>query len=148
MLRVRADDPDKRDTLVRAFQRIRRLHPGRTFSLAITANVILKADDKESYRIYYGQSYGSAKAIFAGQRSDVEGKADRLFREHLLTTDADAAAVPTEFDREEFAAIFKRNFETSAVTVHSILNVVFIFGLGLEDYEKDRTVGQKLIKLW
>jgi hypothetical protein len=148
VLRLSVRDPDKTRSLVRAYLRLDRLHPGATFSVALSANVVLRHSVRNTFKLYFGQSFGRAKSIFAGQRNGVEGKSDRLYKEYSVGSASDAKRLPTTFSREEFGELFSQNYESSAVVVHSVVNLIYIFGLGLENFERDQQVGRTLTKVW
>jgi hypothetical protein len=150
VLRVSASsDPETiRADVVRGFKRLDRIHPGSTFSLVLTANVVLRHSVSNTFKFYFGQSFGVAKTILSGQRRASDGRSERAYTEYKLSSVQDAREVPVEFRREDFGEIFALNYESSAVVVHSVVNVIFIFGLGLKNYERESTTGNKLTKLW
>ena len=123
-----------------------RLHPGATFHLVVTGNVVLRNITTNTFKVFFGQSFGRAKTNFFGQRKG--GEDDRLFKEYSVGSVQDAGRVPVSFTREDFGQIFNQNYESSSVVIHSMVNYVYIFGLGLKNYEKQVTTGRKLTKLW
>jgi hypothetical protein len=145
VLRVSANDPDKTTSIVRAYKVLDDRYPGSRFAVCVSANVVLKHSEKLTFKLYFGQSFGKAKAIFVGQRRDVEGKSDRLFKEYSVASAKEARALPTTFTREEFGTLFAQNYENSSVVVHSVVNLIYIFGLGLPRFD-DRDGG--LTTLW
>jgi hypothetical protein len=148
VLRLSAHDTDKQRSLVRAYKQLDDRYPGERFSVCLTANVTLKHTQKSTFKLYFGQSFGRAKSIFAGQRRDVEGKSDRLFKEYSVSSVMEAKALPTQFSKEEFGALFAQNFENSSVVVHSVVNLIYIFGLGLNNFVHDSKVGASLTTFW
>ena len=148
VLRVPVNDPDKTRSLVRAYRQLDNRYPGATFAVCVTANVILRHTVKSTFKLYFGQSFGRAKSIFVGQRRDVEGKSDRLWKEYSVSSVMEAKALPTVFGKEEFGALFAQNYENSSVVVHSVVNLIYIFGLGLTNFVLDGKVGASLTTFW
>jgi len=145
VLRLSVNDPDKKRSLARAYKRLDDRCPGSRFAVCVSANVVLRHTQKLTFKLYFGQSFGKAKAIFVGQRKDVEGKSDRLYKEYSVASATEARALPTTFTREEFGSLFAQNYESSSVVVHSVVNIIYIFGLGLPQFG-DRDVG--LTTIW
>jgi hypothetical protein len=145
VLRLSVNDPDKKRSLARAYKRLDDRYPGSRFAVCVSANVVLRHTQKLTFKLYFGQSFGKAKAIFVGQRKDVEGKSDRLYKEYSVASATEARALPTTFTREEFGSLFAQNYESSSVVVHSVVNIIYIFGLGLPQFG-DRDVG--LTTIW
>ena len=135
---------------MRAFSRLAELYPSETFFVNVTSNVILKEIGRESYSVFYGQGFGKfARELFFGKGGEEKLAVESLYQEHRVTDISDAANLPITFSVEDFATVYKRTFSSSSVNVLSLINLIYIFSLGLENYERDkRTQGQKWIKLF
>ena len=151
ILRVNAQSPEgsKREHLRRAFMRMTQVYTGKTLYVTLTANVILRSDTASEFSVYFGQSFGSAKAVYFGQEHDPStGHLKRLFTEFAVQTRADLEDLPVNFTTEDFARIYKRNFERSGVSVHRVLSLVYIFSVGIENYEREHTQSLTPLRLF
>lgn len=140
ILRVSADasETHKVASLRKAYQHMSRLYPDQTLHVTLTANVILRSTTEPSFSVYFGQSFGNAKSVFFGQEHDpVSGGISRIFSEFSLREASDLGSLPTRFTTEDFSAIYKRNFARSNVAVHRMISLVYLFAVGLENYERD-----------
>lgn len=143
VLRVNAahSDAARKASIRKAFDQMSRRYPEQTLYVTVTANVILRATDHSSFSVYFGQSFGNAKAIFFGQEHNPDtGEISKLFTEYEVTEASDLEALPRRFTTEDFAGLYKRNFERSKIAVHQVISHVYLFGVGLEKYERDRTL--------
>jgi hypothetical protein len=151
VLRVAADATDsyKRAQLRKAFLQMNKRYPGRTVYATLTANVILRSTVSASYSCFFGQSFGSGKAVFFGAKHDsVTGNVSKLFTEFALSERADLADLPINFTVEDFAGIYKRNFSKSEVVVDRVISLIYIFSIGLENYEREHTQSRTPIRLF
>lgn len=139
-LRLAYRSKNKRAALVRAFQQMRRSYPGSTFYVTLTANVVLRHQTEGTFQVFYGQSYGRAKSVYLGQVVDEDGELEQLFQEFPVSSESDAAALPTDWAVSDFQELFKRNFANSNVAVHEIISLVYFFSKGLEHYERQKTL--------
>lgn len=134
-------DAFKKFSIRKAFDQMSRRYPNQTLFVTVTANVILRATDHPSFSIYFGQSFGSAKAVFFGQEHHpTTGEITKLFSEFSVDEAGDLEALPRRFTTEDFEGIYKRNFSNSKVVVHQVISLVYLFAVGMENYERDRTL--------
>ncbi len=143
VLRVSAAAPDaaKAAHLRRAYKQMSSRYPGRTLYATLTANVVLRSTTpgSSSFSVYFGQSFGSARSIYYGQEHDRDsGRLRRLFAEFSLGDRSDLSRLPLNFTQEDFAGLYKRNFERSNVAVHQVISLVYLFSVGLENYAEAR----------
>jgi hypothetical protein len=151
VLRVsaKASEAAVRNHLDRAYRELSEAYYDEPVYVTLTANVVLKSTTSSSYSLYFGQSFGSARAVFFGQEHDpVSGELTRLFSEYVLESRADLASLPVNFTTEDFAAIYKRNFSKSNVVVKSVVSLVYIFSTGLERYERDHTLDRTPLRVF
>jgi hypothetical protein len=151
VLRVNAGASESyiRKQLEKAYKRLDGYFPGRTAYVTLTANVILRSTVERSFSVYFGQSFGNAKTLFYGQTHDpVTGEVSQLFTEFELETRSDLATLPVRFTTEDFASLYKRNFERSNVVVHEVVSLVYIFSLGIERYEHDHELARNPLRLF
>lgn len=127
-----------------------RLYPNSTIYCQVTANVVLTPDvQASSYSIYYGQRFSrESKRINFGQEFDEAGEEVSKAETFVLNSPGDAARLPTHFSAEHFGNLFGRNFGNSAVRIHSVVNLVYKFAKGLEDFEAEKTTGQRWVDLF
>jgi hypothetical protein len=140
---------DSRETLERAATELFRIYPNSLLFVNITANVILSSTKEESYSVYFGQRFSTEKEIMYGMEFDQDGGRTVKALTYELVAPTDVARLPLRFSSEYFASLFQKNFGSSDVRVHSVLNVVYRFSLGLQSFNKDKhTAGQKWIKIF
>ena len=145
-MRVRADAPTSfvEGSLRKAYRHMSERYPNETLYVTLTANVLLRSTTHTSFSVYFGQSFGNAKAVFYGQEHDpVSGEISRLFSEYAVSEASHLKALPTRFTTEDFAGIYKRNFASSNVAVHSVISLVYFFSVGLEHYARDSTLASR-----
>ena len=139
-LRAQSSDAFKSASLRKAYKHVSTAYPGKPVYATLTANVILKSTTHVSFSVYFGQSFGSARAVFFGQEHDADsGEVSRLFSEYVVEQAGDLRALPIRFTTEDFSEIYKRNFALSNVSVHSVVNLVYFLSVGLENYETERS---------
>jgi hypothetical protein len=115
------------------------LHAGTSsvfFDVTVTANAVLRGTANGRYSLFYGQDYGRRGDFTIGG----------VAREVRVL--ADVEQLPIDFDVGDFEDVFFANFENSAVSVHSLVNVVYIIRRYLPNFEADQRVGQRLVKLY
>jgi hypothetical protein len=60
----------------------------------------------------------------------------------------DVSSIRVNFSANEFEAIFYSNYEDTSVSVHSVVSTVFLITRYLNNFERDKTVGRNLTKLF
>ena len=60
----------------------------------------------------------------------------------------DAAGLRVDYNADDFAEIFFGTFDNTDVSVHSLINVVWIINRYLGDFARDQTVGRNLTRLF
>ena len=60
----------------------------------------------------------------------------------------DVSLIPTEFAVQDFETIFFANMGESDVSIVGVVNVVYLISRFLDNYERDKTVGKVLTKLY
>ena len=151
MLRLsdKLSDGAKLSIITKAWKRLRQKYADKTVYASVTANVVLRSLDHNSYSIYFGQSFGNARAVFLGQEHDpVTGRLERLFTEFELHHQSDLVKLPLHFTTEDFAAIYKRNFARSNVSIHRLQSIVYIFSVGLENYADESKLKRVPIRIF
>lgn len=95
------------------------------------------------------QSFGSSKSIYMGQQVNLDGEVEKLFEEYEIKDAGDIASLPTDFNAADFATIYAANFAKSDVRIHSVVNLIYIWSLGLSSFDNDRrTAGRRWIDLF
>jgi hypothetical protein len=138
-LRIRETESDYRSHLRRCFLTLFDVHAGTSaviFDVTVTANAVLRGRANGRYSMFYGQDYGRRGDFTIG------GAAREV---HSL---ADVDSLPIDFDISDFEDVFFSNFDNSDVSVHSLVNIVYIVRRYLVNFEADQRVGQRLVKLY
>ena len=143
MLRLHVDSKSKKHDLARTYARLAEIYPNRTFFVTITANCILKEVKAQSYSLWFGHAFGS-KELYLGQKVSADGVVEQLFEEYRVRDFSDASSLPTKFSTESFGEVYRRNFSSSDVVVDSLVNLVYFFSLGLDNYQRDRQLKEKV----
>ena len=60
----------------------------------------------------------------------------------------DVAGLQVDYTADDFAEIFFGTFDNTDVSVHSLINVVWIINRYLGDFARDQTVGRNLTRLF
>jgi hypothetical protein len=60
----------------------------------------------------------------------------------------DVANLNVDFNINDFSDAFFGNFENSDVSVHSLVSIVYVITRFMGDYQRDRTVGRVLTRLF
>ena len=80
---------------------------------------------------------------------NLDGEVEKLFEEYEIKDAGDIASLPTDFNADDFETIYARNFSKSDVKIHSVVNFIYIWSLGLSRFAKDRrTAGRRWIDLF
>jgi hypothetical protein len=144
-----APDADKRKSLRKVYDYLRTIYSTKPLYVTLTANVILRSTTSTEFSIFFGQSFGGARAVYFGQEHDGDsGELTRLYTEFKVEEPGDLQALPLRFTTEDFAAIYKRNFAKSNVAVHRLVSLVYFFSVGLDNYDKEHRLPRNPILLF
>ena len=133
-LRVREGTPDIEDDLRNAFTALYDLYGPGYFDVNVTANAVLQGNADNRYSIWYGQDFG--------------GRAYNIAPPEVVRNLGDVSAIRTDFSADDFEEIFFATFDNTDVSVHSIVNVIYIITRYLGDYSTEQTVGRHLTRLF
>jgi hypothetical protein len=139
--------------LVKAILRLAETYAGKKLYCNVTSNVVLLNPAQNTYSVYFGQRFSteSKNVYYVSKNADGEDQDDVTGRETTYTINrpTDAELLPTRFSTEHFGDIFKKTFASSQVHVHSVINIIYKFTVGLSHYDADKTTpGQKWIRLF
>ena len=115
---------ERRDELIFAFSLLFELYGQNDWTVFTTANVILQGNATGTFSVYYGQAYG--------------GLAERQQNIRRLTSVdsvGDVGNVELNYSLEDFTEIFFAVHTESNVSVHSVVNIVFVITKPLRDFE-------------
>lgn len=121
-VRFRFDSSIIRPTLRRIFFDLFREHTlgGETgFEVVVTFNAVLSHSAGPSFSLFYGHDH---------RASNIAGAAPELKfgTTTLVKVLADVDAIPTEFDQVSLLRSHQRAFESSSVSIHSFVNIVYL----------------------
>jgi hypothetical protein len=131
VLRISADHHDPAGELFEALQELYQSYGDGIFSVSVTANAILTKDGR--YSIWNGQDFslGSDGALYTMSNAvDVRDPGD-------------ASAVRTDYEVQDFRRIFFRVRENTRVTVHSLVNLIFIMRRYMTDFVGQTRYGEE-----
>ena len=114
----------KRKELVRAFSKLFQLYGEKGWNVLTTCNVILQSNNAETFSVYYGQSYG----VLAERQAS-------LRRLVSVNSFGDLGKIELDHSQEDFSDIFFLTHHDSSVSVHSVINIVFLITRFLTDLE-------------
>jgi hypothetical protein len=141
-LRIRASLPNFQTELLKAFGALYEHWGEGRFDVTYTANVVLQGDQNRRYSLFYGQNFESKNSIPRNYRSYALGKVA------AVVNLADVANLRTAFDIGDFEDVIKMQFPNSAVSVHSLVNIVYIIRRVMRDYHAEKTVGSHYTTLY
>jgi hypothetical protein len=137
VLRVREGDDKIRSHVKEAVYRMYDIYGPGLMDVTLSANVVLTSNVQSTYSLFYGQDF-STLGIRERQISDVI----------TLTQARDWKKVPTDLGAEHFEGIFNRIHEQSDVHVEEVVSLIFVMRRWLSNFERDKTVGKRLTKLY
>jgi len=123
--------------LLTALSKLYSLYGNGRFDVSVTCNAVLQSNLSKKVGLWFGQNFGK----------DVRNYA--LSTVFTVQSPAEATKLPTEFQVSDFANVYFDAFPNSSVSVHSLVNLIYICRRYLGDFEKDRhykSAGQK--KIW
>lgn len=127
-------NPDYQEHLRNGFLTLFNLYGPGYFDVSVTANVVLQSNLDHRFSVFYGQDFSDRSYDFGAPQ--------------VVRNLGDVADIPTDFNVDDFEGVFFANFENTEVSVHSIINIVFIITRYLDNFERNKTVGQQLTKLY
>lgn len=134
-LRVREEgSPDYAEHLRNAFVTLFDLYGPGLWNVSVTGNAVLQGNTDARYSLWYGQDYG--------------GRSFAVAPPEVVRNVGDSASLRTDYTVDDFSEIFYSTFETTDVSVHSLVNLVWIMTRYLGNYERDQTVGTHLTRLF
>ena len=135
-LRVRdGGNPDYTEHLRDAFIALFALYGANSyFDVNVVANVVLQGNTNQRYSVFYGQDYGNRDFSL----SDPE----------VVRNLGDVGNLRTDYTANDFENVFYANFDDTDVTVHSVINLVWVITKYLDNFERDKTVGQRLTRVF
>jgi hypothetical protein len=150
VLRVDSEALDAKKQLLKAATILFRIHPESTIYAQVTCNLLLFKPRTNQFSLFFGQRFGPSsrvKRLYVGTKyhSGVMTRKSKVWTLHAPT---DALRIPTKVDRQAFSELFNAMFQESNVEVVGIPQVITIFTKILDNYEQQKTTGNKLIQLF
>ena len=135
-LRVRVtEDVDYYPHLEKAFARLYTIYPDAVFEVVVTANCVLQGNANDRYSCWHGLDYSSRRNFEMNEAQEV----------HFA---GDVANLRVDWDLEDFSNAFYSNMPDSDVTVHSLINLVFIIRKFMDNFEDEMQIGRQLTRLY
>lgn len=120
-----------------AFAELYRTYGAGYFDVVVTANAILVGNTIRRYYLFFGQDFSGFKP-----------REITLRKAKVVSSVGEALNLRTIFTVEEFAEQFRRGFPNSDVSVHSLVNIVYLVRRYMGDYSRQRQIGQHLRRLY
>jgi len=121
-----------------AFVRLYDIFGAGYFEVSVTANVILRGSRtvgdvvEPRYYVFYGQDFGEGDYNFS--------------RDVVVRDLGQVRELPTRFTAENFNNVFKANHESTDVSVHSIISIVYLMRRTLDNYERDKVSTGRVLR--
>lgn len=143
MLRFSENYKNKTDLYVKAFAELfgtyaTKKDPNPSFDVHVTANLVVTSRKLKTWSIFFGQDLG-----------EEDGRQTVTLQSHYeVNFPSDVYKLPTVFSTKEFSELFERIFGDTDGVVHSLASVVFIIRKIMADYEGQKSVGNRLTRLF
>jgi hypothetical protein len=137
-LRVRnVGQPDYRRLLRDCFVYLFSTYPGNRgfFDLSVTCNSVLESSLDGRVSVWFGQTFSDSQDFSMGPA-------------HVIRNLGDVSNVNVNFSTEDFQNVFAANFDETSVFVREVINVVFVITKYLSDYNRMKTVGARLTRIY
>jgi hypothetical protein len=137
VLRIQDGAKDARKVLLKAFGKLYGIYGTASFDVTISCNAVLEGIGGNSWTLWFGHDFAAGKTH------------DFMMGEvHRVDSLEDVHRLPLSFTTADFQELFDTNFENSSVRVYSLASIVYKITRLMENYGRDRTVGQKFTKLF
>lgn len=135
-MRVRSGDPDVRRHLLAAFGNLFRLYGRATYYVTVSCNAVLSNLAGNSFSLWFGHDFTEERLhdIYVGGV------------EHVRSL-SDVSKIGTDYTVEDFQRSFDMMFENSEAHVVKLACIVYKITKVIKDYERDKVVGQRFMRL-
>jgi len=120
------DRREVQEHLLTGLSKLYSLYGNGKFDISVTCNAVLQANLSGKVGLWFGQNFGK----------DVRNYA--LSTVFTIQTPAEVLKLPTEFQVSDFANVYFDAFPDSGVSVHSLVNLIYICRRYLSDFQRDR----------
>ena len=101
---------------------------GGFFDVTCTANAVLRGEVDGNFSCFYGMDFSGIGDVAMGAVTTVRNLGD-------------VSSIPTHFGIDDFEDAFRKNFESSSVTVQGLINFVFVIRRYLGNFDRDHRSG-------
>jgi hypothetical protein len=131
VLRLPINHPNCTEELFEAFEVLYEIYGPGFFDSCVTANAILRGDENGRFSVFYGQDFSQDEVGVLYSMSEVR----------IIEDLSDVADLQTEFDIQDFKNIFFANRQNTKVSVHELINLIYIIRRKMHNYEEEKTIG-------
>jgi hypothetical protein len=131
VLRVPIDHPNYTEALFEAFGKLHEIYGNGKFEVCVTANAILRGDENGRYSIFYGQDFSQ----------DEVGVLYNMTAPVRVRDLSEVPEIRTDFEIQDFKNIFFANRANTKVSVHALVNIIYIIRKKMTDYDEEATIG-------
>ena len=103
--------------------------------MSVSANAILQSSTDDRLSVFFGQTFSENLDFNMGPV-------------HVIRNLGDVARVQVDYTADDFQNVFAGNFEDTSVFVKEIVNIVFIITRYLNDFQRLKTVGPRLTRVY
>ena len=134
-LRVRETQNTDYDSALRtAFTYLFQTYGEGFFDVSVTCNAILQSNVNQKFSCWFGQDFG--------------GREYNLGPPTTVRDLGDVSNIDTNVTVDDFAEVFHAIHSDTEVSVIGIINVIFIITKYMENYEREKTTGARLVILY
>jgi hypothetical protein len=142
-VRIRSTEKDFRPHLQKAFLKLFQIFgsgSGKEWEVTATANAVVVGHSKPTFSFFYGMDFGRRDFTLAPSEAETNYTVVRSL--------GDVAKIPTDYSEEHFADAFFNYFANSDVSIHSLPNICFLARRLIQNFDRDKTVGRRLVTLY
>jgi len=142
-VRIRSTEKDFRPHLKKAFVRLFQIFgsgSGKEWEVTATANAVIVGHSRPTFSFFYGMDFGRRDFTLASSETETNFT--------VVSSLGDVAKIPTDYSEEHFADAFFNYFANSDVSIHSLPNIVFLARRLIHNFDRDKTVGRRLVTVY
>jgi hypothetical protein len=137
-LRLPAEMPDHEPAVMEAMIALFQIYGPGFFDISVTANVVLQGNRDRRYGVFYGQDFGA----------DRRGNLYRMTAAQTVTDPSEVYDLRTHWTQDDFEDVFYGNFGDTDVSIHSVINYIYLIRRHLGNFDAQTAVGTQYQTLY